>query len=350
MINKRCPQSVDTALAECEEIIGRGLDTFIEVGEALCRIRDDHLYRASGYTSFDTYCRDQWDLGRSRAYQLIDASEVVRALPEGTPVPANEAQARELKLVEPEDRAGVMEEAARGGKPTAPAIQAAATKRQRPASNQPAPTKAPGPKYTGGDIPDNVVAALGSLPVGDRRQDVWDRAVAACGGKIPGAGAVKNAAKAERDEQHAKESAERAKAGAKSEARMHALGEFRGSDWSGKPPDYGLLLDEYTYAFLPDARAEIQQQRAAQGEEFPNDDAACAMLEELLDDPAWKGIGARFWELYKGLPEPGDLVRIEFLEAFLQQALRRYIHPDLAIVVRHVDRRWGHAHDISIPD
>lgn len=123
------------ALKECEDILARDLDTFIEVGEVLCRIRDERLYLAAGYDSFDRYCRERWDLGRSRIYQLIAAHEVVRELPPDTPQPANEAQARALKQVKPEDRAAVMEEAVRatGGKLTAQAIKDAASK---PASTE----------------------------------------------------------------------------------------------------------------------------------------------------------------------------------------------------------------------
>lgn len=139
----------EPTLAELEQIIQDGLDTFIEVGNALVRIRDKQLY-VDGYSSFDQYCRERWDMSGSHAYRLIDASEVVRELPEGTPAPVNEAQARELAKVPPEDRAEVMKEAsqATGGKPTAAAVKAAATKREaekrttrRKPASKPAATK-----------------------------------------------------------------------------------------------------------------------------------------------------------------------------------------------------------------
>ena len=123
-----------TALAECEAIIQDGMETFLAVGNALVRIRDAQLYTEVGYTSFDQYCRERWGMSGSHAYRLIDASEVVRELPPGTPPPVNEAQARELKSIAPEDRAEVMEEAARqtGGKPTAAAVKHAAARRRVP--------------------------------------------------------------------------------------------------------------------------------------------------------------------------------------------------------------------------
>jgi hypothetical protein len=62
-------------LAELEAVIERGLATFTEVGEALLELRDRRIYLAT-HTSFEAYCRERWDLGRSRSYQLIDAGKV----------------------------------------------------------------------------------------------------------------------------------------------------------------------------------------------------------------------------------------------------------------------------------
>lgn len=128
------PVGEGSALTECEAIIQDGMTTFLAVGNALVRIRDEQLYLGGGYTSFDQYCRERWDMSGSHAYRLIDASETVRELPPGTPLPANEAQARELKVVAPEARAEVMQEAseATGGNLTAKAITDAATKAADP--------------------------------------------------------------------------------------------------------------------------------------------------------------------------------------------------------------------------
>ena len=51
-------------LAECEERIGRGLATFVEVGEALTRVRDGRLYRTS-HRTFEAYLRERWDMTKS---------------------------------------------------------------------------------------------------------------------------------------------------------------------------------------------------------------------------------------------------------------------------------------------
>jgi hypothetical protein len=118
-------------LAACEQIIERGLRSFTEVGIALITIRDGRLYRAS-YPTFEAYCADRWGFSRPRAYELINATEVHRALSAmaDTPVPENERQARQLNGLEPEQAAEVMHEAhqATNGKPTAASIAEARQK------------------------------------------------------------------------------------------------------------------------------------------------------------------------------------------------------------------------------
>ena len=81
-------------LAECEATIDRGLGAFVEIGDALGRIRDEGLYRAT-YTTFGDYCRERWDMDRSYAHRVIDAAKIAaEMLPIGN-VP-NEAVARRL--------------------------------------------------------------------------------------------------------------------------------------------------------------------------------------------------------------------------------------------------------------
>lgn len=116
-------------LERLETVISKGLDTFVEVGTALAKIKADRLYRQF-HQSFDAYCREQWDLGKSRAYQLISAAEVASEMSTmvDTPQPTNERQARELGKVPAEGRADVMREAAEraGGQPTAADIASVA--------------------------------------------------------------------------------------------------------------------------------------------------------------------------------------------------------------------------------
>jgi hypothetical protein len=117
-------------LSELENIIRTGLATFVEVGNALLEIRDSKLYRSS-YSTFEEYCHNKWQISRPRAYQLIEAAEIVGNLstivdtqssnnesqvgssPIGAdlPLPKNEAQVRELAGLEPEQQREVWQEA-----------------------------------------------------------------------------------------------------------------------------------------------------------------------------------------------------------------------------------------------
>lgn len=68
-------------LEQCEGAIERGLNTFVEVGRALTEIRDAKLYRF-GFKTFEAYCKERWEIDRSRAYQLIGQANVVAAIKE----------------------------------------------------------------------------------------------------------------------------------------------------------------------------------------------------------------------------------------------------------------------------
>jgi hypothetical protein len=113
-------------LAQYEGTIYKGLNTFFEVGKALIEIRNRKLYRAD-YRTFEHYCRERWNISRPRAYQLIDAANVVDGLStHGSQIlPANERQARALKAAPPEQRQEAWKkavDASNGTQPTAKQI------------------------------------------------------------------------------------------------------------------------------------------------------------------------------------------------------------------------------------
>lgn len=81
-------------LQDCEAVIERGLDTFVEVGEALLEIRDARLYHRT-HGTFEDYCRERWGFDRTYAHRHIQAAEVASMLPIGN-TPTNESVAREL--------------------------------------------------------------------------------------------------------------------------------------------------------------------------------------------------------------------------------------------------------------
>lgn len=108
-------------LAELEQVVERGLQTFVDVGQALLEIRRRELYRAT-HGSFESYCRARWNLTGRRGRQLIAAAEV------GTIVPVpNEGQARELVplLDEPDQLRDAWAEASANGDVTAAKVRAA---------------------------------------------------------------------------------------------------------------------------------------------------------------------------------------------------------------------------------
>lgn len=68
-----------TNLSQCEQVIEKGLNTFLEVGKALADIRDNRLYRES-HKTFEKYCKEVWDLGKSYATRQICGYETVTLL------------------------------------------------------------------------------------------------------------------------------------------------------------------------------------------------------------------------------------------------------------------------------
>jgi hypothetical protein len=119
-------------LAECEDVIAQGLQTFFDVGNALISIRENKLYRKS-HATFDAYCVEKWGISDSRARQLISAAwTVTNVTVAGLPAPENEGQARALGRVAKEDLADVWAETLErtDGRPTAAAVEAVAAERR----------------------------------------------------------------------------------------------------------------------------------------------------------------------------------------------------------------------------
>jgi hypothetical protein len=82
-------------LAAHEDVIRRGMGTFVDVGNALQAIRDAKLYRQE-HDTFEAYCRERWGFAKSQAYRLIDAASVAARLSPIGEVPQTESQARPL--------------------------------------------------------------------------------------------------------------------------------------------------------------------------------------------------------------------------------------------------------------
>jgi hypothetical protein len=101
----------------CEEVIEKGMSTFVEVGQALARIRDGKLYRDT-HGTFAAYVKNRWGYGRDWAYKLIEAAGVtenvyhgIQTRPSLPPIlTPSERQARELAKAPPEKQAGIWSE------------------------------------------------------------------------------------------------------------------------------------------------------------------------------------------------------------------------------------------------
>lgn len=89
------------SLSENEQIIERGMTSFVEVGRALMRIRDDCQYVMAGFDTFEDYCKQRWDVSRSYALGQIDAVRVLDAMSsrEDIEPPTTEFQIRPLVKV-----------------------------------------------------------------------------------------------------------------------------------------------------------------------------------------------------------------------------------------------------------
>lgn len=74
------PLPSEHTLAENEEVIGKGLGTFIDVGRALMEIRSGRQYIEAGFDSFEDYCKQRWGMNKTWASQHISSVKVVDAI------------------------------------------------------------------------------------------------------------------------------------------------------------------------------------------------------------------------------------------------------------------------------
>ena len=117
-------------LEQLENVVVENFRTFVQVGQALAEIRDRKLYRLKAVT-FETYCKNLFDIAKSRVRELINATDVIENLRHGggfgdeqilMPLPLNERQVRPLTQLRPEQQVAVWKaavESAPQGKITA---------------------------------------------------------------------------------------------------------------------------------------------------------------------------------------------------------------------------------------
>lgn len=118
-----------------EATIAQGLKSFIEVGNALQEIRDRKLYRNT-HGTFEEYCREQWGLNRSYAYELIDAATVADNVRNSGHLLSSVSQARPLMILSPDEQISAYQEAvetAPNGRVTATHVAEVVDRRINPA-------------------------------------------------------------------------------------------------------------------------------------------------------------------------------------------------------------------------
>lgn len=120
--------SFQEELGRQEKIIERGLETFVEVGNALSVIREGKLYKLN-HSTFEEYCKERWGFNRDYANKQIRAAQTVGNLKMDTMVsisPQSERQTRPLTNLEPEQQSEVWQravESAPNGKVTASHVE-----------------------------------------------------------------------------------------------------------------------------------------------------------------------------------------------------------------------------------
>lgn len=125
-------------LNDCEQVIERGLGTFVEVGSALAKVRDSKLYRGT-HGTFEAYLEERWQISRRHGYQLMESAEAVSSIEHtGLPLPERESQARELAKLPEADRADAWAETLErtNGKPTAAAVREVSEEQKKRAAEQ----------------------------------------------------------------------------------------------------------------------------------------------------------------------------------------------------------------------
>ena len=84
---------------ELEQIIEKGLRTFIDVGRCFVEIKESGLYKEK-YKTFEAYCDQRWGFSLNYAERLMRTvrteDTLKKSMPMGTELPTNERQAREI--------------------------------------------------------------------------------------------------------------------------------------------------------------------------------------------------------------------------------------------------------------
>ena len=130
-----------TRLMALEKIVTTGLQSWIEVGEALIEIRDSRLYKIEAKT-FEEYCQTRFKMDRTYAHRLMNGAPIAKdLLPKGN---ISERAVREIAKVAPERRQEIFDkatESASGHVPTAREIKHVVSLDEEEGGEEPPATK-----------------------------------------------------------------------------------------------------------------------------------------------------------------------------------------------------------------
>jgi len=171
-----------TTLAENEAIIERGLTSFVDVGQALMRIRDERQYRGT-HPTFERYCRERWKFSENYASKQIAAARVSTiVLTQDLPSPATESVARELRSIkDPDAMVDAWKTAVErhGPKPTAAQTKRVIEERTGPKAAPEPKAKAEGREKIPLCNEETILAWVGKrMRAGKNRDEIYAEAVA----------------------------------------------------------------------------------------------------------------------------------------------------------------------------
>lgn len=99
-------------LEELEKVIVVSQRKQREAYNALAEIHSEGLYEARGYKSFEQYAKSEWDIGKSRAYQILAFVDLVNRLGQNIDVEGlNESNCRPLLSLTETEAISVVEDA-----------------------------------------------------------------------------------------------------------------------------------------------------------------------------------------------------------------------------------------------
>jgi hypothetical protein len=112
ILSRLSSSAIKDELVQLEAVIANGLQTYIDVGQAMLRIKEGKLYRLS-HPSWADYLTQRWATSEQQGDRLIFAAQVAKQMIDaGRPAPARESHARPLAAIPEEHRVKVWDEVA----------------------------------------------------------------------------------------------------------------------------------------------------------------------------------------------------------------------------------------------